>query len=121
MTWYQKMINLLDNTQKQPSEFRAKYWVEINDKSHGTYNTNSQIKFKFPMLKSSLCDYSNVCTLVKKTITIVGIGADVAAKQADERDKGVIFKSCAQFTDCISKINNTEIYNSKDVDVAMPM
>ena len=43
---YQKTINLLDNTPNQPSKFRPKNWVEINDDSRGTYNSNSQIKFK---------------------------------------------------------------------------
>ena len=28
---YQKIINLLDNTPNQPSKFRPKNWVEIND------------------------------------------------------------------------------------------
>ena len=32
-------------------QFRAKNWVEINDESRGTYNVNSQIKFKTTMLK----------------------------------------------------------------------
>ena len=41
---YQKIINLLNNTPNQPIEFRAKHWVEINDESHRTYNTNGQIK-----------------------------------------------------------------------------
>ena len=54
---YQKVINLLDNTWNQPSKFRTKNWVEINDDSHGTYNTNSEIKFKTSMLRSSLCNY----------------------------------------------------------------
>ena len=40
---YQK-INLLENTPNQPTKFRTKNWVEINDDSRGTYNTNSQIK-----------------------------------------------------------------------------
>ena len=54
---YQKIIYLLDNAQNQPSKFRTKNWVEINDNSRGTYNTNSQNKFKIAMLKSSLYDY----------------------------------------------------------------
>ena len=53
---YQKIINLVDNTTNQPFKFWAKYWVEINDDTHRTYNTNSQIKFKTSVLKSSLCD-----------------------------------------------------------------
>ena len=43
---YQKIINLLDNTLNQPYKFRAKNWVEINNDSHGTYNTDRQIRFK---------------------------------------------------------------------------
>ena len=70
---------LYDNKSNQPSKFRTKNWVEINDESRGTYNVNSQI-----MLKSSLCDYSDIYILVKGTITIDGAGADAAARQADE-------------------------------------
>ena len=36
-----------------------------------------------------------------------------------KRNKGVIFKDCSQFTDCISKINNTQLDNAKDVDVPL--
>ena len=59
---YQKIINLLDNTPNQPTKF----WVEINDDSRGTRNTNSQIKFKTSMLRSSLCDYSDAYNLLKE-------------------------------------------------------
>ena len=119
---YQKIANLLDdNKSNQPSKFRTKNWVEINDESRGTYNVNSQIKFKTTMLKSSLCDYSDPYILVKGTITIAGAGADAEARQAVERDKGVVFKNCAPFTNCVSEINNTQVDNAKDIDIVMPM
>ena len=119
---YQKIANLLDdNKSNQPSKFRTKSWVEINDESRGTYNVNSQIKFKTTMLKSSLCDYSDAYILVKGTITITGAGDDAAVRQADEKDKGVVFKNCAPFTNCISEINNTQVDNAKDIDIVMPM
>ena len=54
-----KIINLLDKILNQPPKFRTKSQVEINDDSKETYNTNSQIKFKTTMLKSSLCDHSD--------------------------------------------------------------
>ena len=73
------------------------------------------------MLKSSLCDYADACILVKGTITVTGAGDDAAARKADERNKGVIFKNCASFTKCIRKINNTEIDNAQDIDIVMPM
>ena len=118
---YQKIANLIDDTSNKPSKFRTRNWVEINYESRGTYNVNSQIKFKTAMLKSSLCDYSDAYILVKGRITIRGEGDNVAARQADERDKGVAFKNCAPFINCISEINHTQVHNAKDIDIVMPM
>ena len=58
---------------------------------------------------------------VRGTITITGAGNDAAARQADERNKGLTFKNCAPFTKCISRINNTNIDNAHDIDMVMPM
>ena len=116
---YQKIANLLDNTSNQPSKFRTKNWVEINDESRGTYAVYKQIKFKTSMLRSSLCDYSDAYILVKGNITVNNTAADGAA--ANNTNKKVIFKNCAPFTDCISKINNTQVDNAKDIDIVMPM
>ena len=118
---YQKIANLIDDTSNQPSKFRTRNLVEINDGSRGAYNVNSQIKFKTTMLKSSLCDYSDAYILVKGTITINGAGANDADRQADEIDQRVSFKNCARFINCISEINNTQIDNAKDIDIVMPM
>ena len=117
---YQKIANLLDNASNQPSKFRTRNWVEINDDKRGTYTSND-IKFKTTMLRSNLCDYADAYILVNGTITITGARDDTAARQADERDKGVTFKNCAPFVKCISRINNTEIDNVKDIDIVMPM
>ena len=86
----QKIANLLDKTSNQPSKFRTRNWVEINDDSWGTY-TNADIKFKSTVLKSNLCDYSDAYILVKGKIKITRQGNDAAARQADERNKGAIF------------------------------
>ena len=115
---YQKIANLIDGASNQPSKFRTKNCVEINDESRGTYNVNSQVKFKTTMLKSSLCD---AYILVKGKITITEAGDDAAAIQADGRDEGVAFKNCAPFTNCITEINNTQVDNAKDIDIIMPM
>ena len=118
---YQKIINFLDNISNQMSKFRTKNWIEVNDHSRGVYNTNIDIRFKTTMLKSSLCDYNDAYILVKRTITITGAGADPAARQADERNKGIIFKNCAPFINCKIEIYNKEIYNDKDIGIVMPM
>ena len=116
---YQKIANLIDETPNQPSKFRTKNWVEINDESRGAYNVNSQIKFKTTMLKSSLCDYSDAYILVKGTINVNNTAAQGAA--ANNINKKVIFKNCVPFTNCISEINNTQVDNAKDIDIAMSM
>ena len=117
---YQKIANLIDdNTLNQPSKFRTRNWVEINDESRGAYNVNSQIKFKTTMLKSTLCDYNDAYILVKGTISVNNTAAQGAA--ANNTNKKVIFKNCAPFTDCISEINNTQIDYAKDIDTVMPM
>ena len=116
---YQKIVNLLDSASNQPSKFRTKNWVEINDNSRGTYGVNKQNKFKTSMLRSSLCDYSDAYILVKGNISVnntAGAGAN-----ANNTNKKVIFKNCAQFTDCISKINNTLVDNAKDIEIIMSM
>ena len=105
----------------QPSKFRTKNWVEINDESKESCNTGSDIKFKTAMLRSNLCDQADAYILAKGIITISVAGNDADARQADEREKGVIFKNCAPFTKCISRINGTEIDNAQDIDIVMPM
>ena len=72
---YHKILNLLYNTPNQVSKFKTKNWVKINDESRGTYNKDNQIRFKTSMLRSSLCDYSDVCMLVKGTITVANTAA----------------------------------------------
>ena len=70
---------MLENTLNQPTKFRTKNCVEINDESCGMYNTNNQTRFKTSTLRTSLCDYSNAYILVKGTITV----ANTAAADAD--------------------------------------
>ena len=87
---YQKIPNLLDNTlSNQPSKFRTKNWIVINDELKESYNVGSDIRFKTTILRSNLCDYADAYILVKGTITINGAGADDAATQLDEKNKGV--------------------------------
>ena len=102
----------------KPYKFTTKNWVEINDESRETYTSND-IKFKTTMLRSNLCDYADA--YIKGTITITGVGNDDAAKRLDERNKGAIFKNCAPFTKCISRINNTHIDNAQEIYILMLM
>ena len=106
---YQKISNLLDDVSSQPSKFRTRNWIEINDESRGTYTGNS-IRFKTTMLRSNLFDFSDAYIFAKGKITITVAGDNNAARRQDERDKGVTFKNCTPFLKCISRIN---IWNIK--------
>ena len=68
------------------------------------------------MIKSSLSDYSDAYILVSGTITVTELAAG-----GGNNNIQVVFKNCAPFTDCISKINNTKKDNAKDIDVVIPM
>ena len=90
----------------QINHFRIKNWVEINDESRGIYIVNRQIGFKTLMLRYSLCDYSDSYILVKGNISV---------------NKTAAADAYAPFTDCISKINSTQVDNDKDIDIVMSM
>ena len=71
------------------------------------------------MIRSNLCDYSDVYILFKATITVpnkVAAGAAVS-----NTNKKVIFKNYALFTNCLIEINNIQIDDAQDIDVVMPM
>ena len=113
---YKKIIKLVDDTPNQPTKFQAKHWVEINDESRVTCNTNSQIKFKTSMLRSSLCDYSDAHILMRGTITEAEVAVGGGNNNIQE-----VFKNCAPFTNYINEINNTKIDNAKNIDIVIPM
>ena len=52
-----------------------------------------------------------------KEITVNNTAASGVAKNTN---KTLILKSCAPFTDCISDINNTQVDNTKYIDIVMP-
>ena len=71
------------------------------------------------MLKTTLCGYSDAYVLVKGTMKVRNTAA--ADPNANDVGKKVIFKNRAPFINSISKINNTQSDNAKDIDVAMPI
>ena len=110
---------MLDSTSNKPSKFRTRNWVEINDDIRGTYSPNKQIRFKTTMPRSSLCDYSDAYILFKGNISVDN--TVVSAVDPNNRNKKVIFKNYARFTNCLSKINNTQIDNAEFIEIVMPM
>ena len=60
-------------------------------------------------------------TYLLKEQTVTWARADAAARQTDERHKGVKYQSCAPFINCKTEVNNTEIDNAKDIYIVIPM
>ena len=56
---------------------------------------------------------------VKGTITVANTAAQGAAITA--ANKKVISKNCVLFTNCIRRINNTQVDDAHDIHVVMPI
>ena len=48
----------------------TKKWIEVNDISGEQYSVNKNIRFKTPMQRSDLCDYSDAYIVVKGRISV---------------------------------------------------
>ena len=87
-----------------------------------TYNKNKSIRFKTPMLRSSLCDYSDAYILVKGAIIVTAPGANNGANNIrDKKNKPLILKNNAPFVSCITRINGELIEDADDLDIVMSM
>ena len=110
---------MLDIAQNRPSKFKTENWVEINDDSRGTYETNRQIKFKTTMLRLSLCDYSNRYILLKGNTPAANV--TTATEDTNNIGKRERLQNSTQFADYISQINNTQVDNAKHINVVIPI
>ena len=105
---YQKIINLLDNTQTQPTKFRKKNWVERNDDSRGMYNANLQIKFKTSMFRSSFIAWkvSKYGVISSLHIPAFGLNTEIygviQSVQIQENTHQKYFHIWTPFTQCLT-------------------
>ena len=110
---YDKINNLLlsgDNESEKLSKFVTREYVRVNSLSN-TYNENKSIRFKTPMLRSNLFDYSDAYILVKGTITVTAPGVNNNANNIrDKRNRPVI-----------TRINGELIEDADDLDIVMSM
>ena len=121
---YDKINNLLlsgDNESQNLSKFVTREYVTVNSLSN-TYNENKSIRFKTPMLRSNLCDYSDAYISVKATITVTAPGANSNANNIrDKRNRPVVLKNNSPFVSCITRINGKLIEDADDLDIIIPM
>ena len=117
---YNKINNLLlseDNENEKLSKFVNREYVRVNSLSN-TYNKNKSIRFKTPMLRSNLCDYSDAYILVKGIITVTAPGVN---NNVNKRNRPVILKNNAPFVSCITRINGELIEDADNLDIVMSM
>ena len=87
---YDNLLLSDDNESEQLSKFVTREYVRVNSLSN-TYNENKLIRFKTPMLRSNLCDYSDAYILVKGTITVNGV-VNGAENEILRRNRPLILK-----------------------------
>ena len=121
---YNKINNLLlseDNESEKLSKFGTREYVRDNGLSN-TYNENKSVRFKTPMLRSNLCDYSDAHILVKGTIAVTTLGANNGANNIrDKKNRPLILKNNAPFVSCITRINGELIEDADDLELVIPM
>ena len=121
---YDKSNNLLlseDNESEQLSKFITREYVRVNS-LFNTYDENKSIRFKTPMLRSNLCDYSDAYILINGTITVTAPGANNGVNNMrDKKNRSLILKNNAPFVSCITRINGELIEDPDDLDIVMPM
>ena len=135
---FQKIVNFFDITSdnKDLPKFVTKKWIEVYDQ--GNYNVNKEIRIKTSMLRSDLCDFSDVYIVVNGDITVTkkkftaddidapnntddNVTATNTANNNAFSDKKLVFKNNAPFVNCISKINGVKMDNVEDLAVVMPI
>ena len=121
---HDKINNLLlseDDESMQLSKFVTREYVRVNSLSD-RYNENKSIRFKTPMSRSNLCDYSDAYILVKGTITVAAPGVNNNADNIrDKRNRPLKLKNNAPFISCITRINGKLIEDADDLDTVMSM
>ena len=116
---YDKINNLLGRESENLSKFVTREYVKVNSLSN-TYDENKSIRFKTPMLRSDLCDYSDAYILVYDTIKVNAI-VNGAENEINRRNRPLILKNNSPFVSCITRINGELIEDADDLDVVMPM
>ena len=118
---FQKITNVLDITSddKKLPRFVSKKWLEVYDQSGRNYKANKEIRTKTSMLRSDLCDFSDVYIVVKGTLSVAkkvftavdferphntnlnAINTNNSINNAFGEKKKLVFKNNAPFINCI--------------------
>ena len=109
----QILINLLDHKDEDDPRFETKNWYIVNDHNNGNYgkgdDVQSTVKFNTEIVKTFLCDYSDVYILVTRNIKV---------EPADD-DTRVVIKNCHPFTRASFKLNDEQVDSADNLGLTM--
>ena len=110
-----KILNLLNESNNESSEFARRKWYIINDQNNGQYGRGNEndatIKFETKVIKPNLCDYSDAYILVGGDKKVANVAANT----------NVPFKNFAPFTRSVTHINDEHVETAGNLDIIMPM
>ena len=97
----QKIVNLLNDSDHESSNFATIKWYIINDQNNGQYGegneNDSTVKFETKVIKQNMCDYSDSYVLVM---------GDIATIKGDAITKAAFTRSLIYVNDQHVKTRN---------------
>ena len=107
----QKIINLLNDSNNEESNFSTKKWYFTDSQiAEGKYKQGDTFKFETETIKPSLRDYSDTFILVTGNIAV-----------AANNNTDVAFKHFAPFSTGTTKINDVFVDEANHIYMTMPM
>ena len=73
------------------SRFVARKWMQVNDLLNRQYSDDKNVTSKTPILRLDFFNYSDICIVVKVTITVTGINVTIRSNKALALNKNVPF------------------------------
>ena len=82
------------------SKKKKKKWIEVNNLPGGQYSVNKNVRFKTPVLRSDLLDYSDMSIVAKGRISV--IFTDIANRR--NKKLASLYRQCRRSWYCYANV-----------------
>ena len=117
----QKIINLLNSSENEYSNFATEKWYIIDSESKGNYSHENPMKSLTNLIESSVCYYSDAYILVTGNITVTRRNAADTADIALGAITQIAFKNCTPFEKCRKEIHENFVDEADFINITMSM